>query len=303
MFQRAASAAFFIFRTIPICFVHHGDAGWSSPVARQAHNLKVVGSNPTPATNKRPGLVPGFLLSDKPNMPFILLSPSPREYETFMSNLPENPTLDELRIALAPLVARNAAFDGWRPAAVELAATRLGVDAGEAQLAFADGALAMIDAWFASVDAAMLGKCPPDALNAMKIRERITALIQARLDILAPDRESLRRALAILAMPQNAAQAAKLSWRSADAIWRAAGDTATDYNHYTKRSILAAIYAATIMVFLNDESEDLADTRAFLARRIDGIMRFEKAKSAMLARRENRPSLTRFLGRLRYPAY
>jgi hypothetical protein len=26
------------------------DAGWSSPVARQAHNLKVVGSNPTPAT-------------------------------------------------------------------------------------------------------------------------------------------------------------------------------------------------------------------------------------------------------------
>ena len=27
------------------------DAGWSSPVARQAHNLKVVGSNPTPATS------------------------------------------------------------------------------------------------------------------------------------------------------------------------------------------------------------------------------------------------------------
>ena len=42
-----------------------GDAGWSSPVARQAHNLKVVGSNPTPATNvtERPRFGGGFLSS------------------------------------------------------------------------------------------------------------------------------------------------------------------------------------------------------------------------------------------------
>ena len=85
-------------------------------------------------------------------------------------------------------------------------------------------------------------------------------------------------------------------------MWRAAGDTATDYNHYTKRGMLAGVYAATMTVFLDDSSEGQADTRAFLARRIEGIMRFEKAKAGFIARASHRPSLSRFIGRLRYPA-
>lgn len=212
-----------------------------------------------------------------------------------------NATLDEIRDALIHEVAANAAFDGWNDRAVAAAAASRGVDADVAMLAYPGGAVDMIDAWFASVDRAMTNDWSAERLSALKIRARITALVEARLATLAPDRESLRRALAILAMPQNLPTAAKLGWRSADAMWRAAGDTATDYNHYTKRSILGAVYAATITVFVNDESEDYADTRAFLARRIDGIMRFEKAKAGFLARTANRPSLSRFIGRLRYP--
>jgi ubiquinone biosynthesis protein COQ9 len=175
------------------------------------------------------------------------------------------------------------------------------VDRGIARLAFPKGATDMIDAWFASVDASMIARFTPEQLAAMKIRERITALVEARLSIVASHREALRRAVAILAMPQNIAHGARLGWRSADTMWRAAGDTATDYNHYTKRGILAGVYAATITVFLNDESEGRADTRAFLGRRIEGIMRFEKAKAKWLGG-EHRLSLSRFIGRLRYPA-
>ena len=215
--------------------------------------------------------------------------------------LPADPTLDEIRAHLAPVIAANAAFDGWTEAAVISAAETAGVDPDVAKLAFPDGAVAMVDAWFANIDAAMLAKLG-DRLPAMKVREKITALVEARLDLLAADRESLRRALAILAMPQNAATAAKLGWRAADVMWRAAGDTATDYNHYTKRAMLGAVYGATIAVFLDDDSAGQADTRAFLARRIEGIMRFEKAKASWLRRREHRPSLSRFIGRLRYPA-
>jgi ubiquinone biosynthesis protein COQ9 len=219
-----------------------------------------------------------------------------------MAELSPDLTLDELRLALAPAIAANAAFDGWSDAARDMAAESLGVDRDVARLAFAGGALAMIDAWFASIDAAMVEPLPADRLAAMKIRERITALVEARLAIVAPNREALRRALAILAMPTNVARAAALGWRTADRIWRAAGDTATDYNHYTKRMTLGAVYAATVTVFLDDESEGWADTRAFLARRIDGIMAFEKAKAGFLHRTQNRPSLSRFIGRLRYPA-
>lgn len=211
-------------------------------------------------------------------------------------------TLDEIRVLLAPAIAENAAFDGWGPAARDMAAEMNGVDRDVAALAFPGGAVDMIDAWFASVDAAMIAALPAEQLAAMKIRQRITALVEARLAATAPHREALRRALAILAMPQNIATAARLGWRSVDAMWRAAGDTATDYNHYTKRALLFAVYGATVTVFLDDESEDHADTRAFLARRIDGIMRFEKAKASMTRRAQHRPSLSRFVGRLRYPA-
>lgn len=219
-----------------------------------------------------------------------------------MIDIPNDPTLDELRNALAPLVARNAAFDGWRAAAVANAAAQAQVDPAIAQLAFGDGPVAMIDAWFASIDAEMTARLPAETLAAVKIRERIAALVEARLDILAPDRESLRRALNILAMPQNLPRSVKLGWRAADAMWRLAGDVATDYNHYSKRTILGGVYAATLLAFIDDESEGQMETRAFLARRIDGIMRFEKAKAGLIPDKDRRLSLSRFIGRLRYPA-
>lgn len=212
-------------------------------------------------------------------------------------------TLDELRPIIARILPRHAAFDGWGDKAVDAAACELGLDPAVARFAFGGDRVAMIDAWFASVDDDMLARVTPEMLAKMKIRERITALIEARLSILTPDREALRRATAILAFPANAPKAARLGWRAADAMWRAAGDTATDYNHYTKRTILGTVYAATLSVFLNDESDDLSDTRAFLSRRIDGIMRFEKAKAKWTAPSDKKFSLTRLASRLRYPAH
>ena len=117
----------------------------------------------------------------------------------------------------------------------------------------------MIDAWFDWIDKAMLAAFPPERIAAMKIRERIRDLLLFRFETVAPHREALRRALAILAMPQNAPAGAGLAWRSADRIWRLAGDTATDFNHYSKRAILIGVYGSTTLVFLDDDSEGLAD--------------------------------------------
>jgi len=218
-----------------------------------------------------------------------------------MPALPQDPTLDEIREGLAAGIAANAAFDGWGDAARDAAADAAGVDRDVAKVTFPGGAVDMIAAWFEAIDRAMLEKLPAETLATMKIRAKITALVEARLEAIGPNREAMRRALAILAMPQNLVRAAKLGWHAADLMWRAAGDTATDYNHYTKRTILAGVYAATVTVFLDDESEGHTDTRAFLGRRIEGIMQFEKTKAGFLARTEHKPSLSRFIGRLRYP--
>ena len=210
-------------------------------------------------------------------------------------------TLDELRLELAPAIADAAVFDGWSDAAVDSAALAKHADPAVARLAFPGGAMDMICAWIESVDREMDEAFTIEAMAALKVRERIRALVQFRLDAIAGREEALKRALAIMAMPQNLARSLKTGWNSADRMWRLAGDTATDYNHYTKRAILSGIYAATLAVFADDTSADKAETRAFLDRRIDGVMKFEKAKAQMLQPRD-RFSMTRFLGRLRYPA-
>ena len=215
-------------------------------------------------------------------------------------------TLDELRIALAPAIADAAVFDGWTPLAVSNAAQSEGVDPEVAKFAFkGEGpslAMVQISAWIAAIDRSMAEALPPEALATLKIRERIRRLVQFRLDAVAGQQEALRRALAIMAMPQNAAQALKLGWSSTDAMWRLAGDTATDYNHYTKRMTLGALYASTLAVFAQDQSEGFADTRAFLERRIENVMQFEKVKAQFLRPDAERFSPARLLGRLRYPA-
>lgn len=214
---------------------------------------------------------------------------------------PLDMNLDELRAALAPRLPAHAAFDGWGEAALAMAAEELGLPAGRARLAFPGGAAQMVDAWFDWIDKAMLDAFPPGRIAAMKVRERIRDLLLFRFETLAPHREALRRGLSILALPQNAPAGAVLAWRSADRIWRLAGDEAADFNHYSKRLILIGVYGSTSLVFLDDESEDMAETRAFLDRRIDGVMRFEKAKARWKGGAP-RFSVSRFLGRLRYPA-
>lgn len=210
-------------------------------------------------------------------------------------------TLDELRLALAPEIALAAMFDGWSDAALESAAESLGVEPAVARLAFKDGPMDMVQGWVAAIDARMEAHFADGRLDTMKIREKIRALVWFRLEAVAGLEESLRRALAIQAMPLNAPKALKLGWSSADKMWRLAGDTATDYNHYTKRAILAGIYAATLAVWVDDESGDKADTAAFLDRRIEGVMKFEKAKAQLLGGDREHFDVARFLGRLRYP--
>ncbi len=209
--------------------------------------------------------------------------------------------LERIRRQLALAVGENAVFDGWTPTAVEAAALSAGVEPVQARLALPKDAVGLIDVYGQAVDRALEEAFPPERVTVMKIRARIRELLWTRLQVQAPAREAIRRALAILAMPQNLASAARFSWRTADVIWRIAGDTATDYNHYTKRLTLSAVYGSTLLHWLNDESEGFAETAAFLDRRIDEVMRFEKWKADWRAGSDRRPSLSRFVARLRYP--
>jgi ubiquinone biosynthesis protein COQ9 len=209
--------------------------------------------------------------------------------------------LEQLRRRLALAVGENAVFDGWSRKAVDSAAGQLGIDPVQARLAMPKTQSGMIDLYIQEVDRALEAWFTPKRLANMKIREKIRALVWKRLEIMGPAREAVRRGLAILAMPQNIPLALRISWRTADLMWRIAGDTSTDFNHYTKRMTLGAVYASTLLAWLDDRSEGWKDTAGFLDRRIDDVMRFEKLKAEWRGTSDRRISPSRFFGRLRYP--
>jgi ubiquinone biosynthesis protein COQ9 len=214
---------------------------------------------------------------------------------------PLDMTLDELRPLLVDAMLPHVAFDGWSATALAAAAADIGVPADRARLVFPGGDAEMIAAYIEKADRDMTAELDRRGVRAMKIRERIATAIRVRLAQAEPHKEAVRRALAILAKPQNAAMSARTLWSTADAMWRAAGDTATDINHYTKRMSLGGVYGATLLYWLQDGSAGAADTLAFLDRRIDNVMQIEKAKVRVRESLRDRPRLSRLLGRLRYP--
>ena len=209
--------------------------------------------------------------------------------------------LEALKLRLALKVGEHAVFDGWTKKAVDSAADELGIDRAQARLAFPKDAPHMIEAWIEGVDAAMQAHFTPEVVEKMRVSQRIRAMIWFRLETSGPAREAVRSALSILSMPQNVPLALRTGWRSADLMWRLAGDTATDYNHYSKRLILSGVYTATLLAWVDDQTEGWTDTAAFLDRRLAGVGRFEKWKAEWRGNAIRRPSLARFLGRLRYP--
>jgi ubiquinone biosynthesis protein COQ9 len=189
-----------------------------------------------------------------------------------------------------------AASLGWNPALVAGAARAIEVSPGEAQLLLPNGPrdlAALLSRRHDKIAMQTLSALDPATL---KIRQRITQGAQARLDAAADDLEATKRWAAFLALPSNAALGLRLAWDSADTLWRWAGDTATDENHYSKRAILAGILIATLTVRLSAGPEAAS---AQLAARIENVMAFEKWKATRKPTTFGR-DLAERLGQLRY---
>lgn len=186
---------------------------------------------------------------------------------------------DSLRDRVLDAVLFNVAFDGWGATAVRTAVRDGAVSADEAAVAFPGGAPEMIEFHSLRADRRMVEELGQRGVASLKMRERITAAIRVRLEQNALHREAVRRALATLALPLHAPLAARLLYRTVDAMWYAVGDRSTDFSFYTKRASLAAVYSATVLYWLNDRSEGTSATWSFLDRRIEDVMRIERLKA------------------------
>ena len=185
----------------------------------------------------------------------------------------------QLREAVLAAVLPNAAFDGFTDTVLQKAAKEAGVAKAELARLFENGPLSLVEFYSTHTDAQMEKRLAGMDLKSLKIRERIATAVKTRLAILKPHKEAARRAAALLSLPMYAALGAKLLYHTVDCMWRATGDTSTDFNFYTKRGILAGVYGSTAVRWFNDTSEDEKPTLEFLAARIDNVMQFEKFKA------------------------
>jgi ubiquinone biosynthesis protein COQ9 len=192
-----------------------------------------------------------------------------------------SPFAEKERAALIEAILPNVALDGWSRAALRAAARRIGRPAGEALALFPNGAADLVAGFSRWADQRMLDRIEGTALDGLRVSERIALAIGIRLEIVAPWREPVRAAVAVLALPMHAPLGMRLVYETVDAMWYAVGDSATDFSFYTKRVSLAAIWAATVLYWLEDRSEDFVDTRGFVARRLSDLARIGRARRGL----------------------
>ncbi len=188
---------------------------------------------------------------------------------------------EKQRHAILDEVLKQAAFDGLNDRALSRAAKKVAGDSRYGRIAFPRGISDLVEYFAEQVNEEMQNRLAAIPLKEKKIRERIALAVETRLAILTPYREGVRRLLSYYMVPQHKFQAARHVWKAADLMWYAAGDTSTDYNYYTKRGLLAGVYSSTLLFWISDESPDGEETKKFLARRIDNVMKIEKIKSSV----------------------
>ncbi len=191
---------------------------------------------------------------------------------------------DKQRDEILVATLAHVPFDGWSRSAIRRGGADAGVDEETALRALPNAAGDLVACYSEYADRMMLAELARRDLSAMGMTERIATAVRVRLEHAAPHREAVRRSLAVLALPHNAPLGARCLYRTVDAIWREAGDTSTDWNFYSKRGLLAGVYGTTLLYWLNDGSEDFADTWSFLDRRLRDTADFSKATGKLMER-------------------
>jgi ubiquinone biosynthesis protein COQ9 len=186
--------------------------------------------------------------------------------------MPMDSEYQEAREKILFATLPNVAFDGWVERTLKMGAESAGYAPDMALRVFPDGARDAIRFWSDFDDRWMLDQMGKADLAALPFRQQLAKAIRLRIDVNAPYREAVRRTMSYMALPQNYATATRSTFDAVSAIWYAVGDTSTDLNFYTKRLTLTPIYVATVLYWIDDTSEDSAETWTFLDRRIEESM-------------------------------
>jgi len=206
----------------------------------------------------------------------------------------------EVRVDILQAMLPIVVFDGWNQKSLRASIKSINLPEGSEELYFPEGALEVIRFWHDQMNEFVKSNLESLNKSEMKIREQVTAGVLSALESIGSNEEAMRRAIIRLSLPDAAVQGPTYLWSLADSIWRAIGDRSTDYNYYTKRTILAGVLGSTVTVWISDSDQNKVKTKLFLDARISNVMSFEKSKFKIVEKINNIPNFAEILGRLRY---
>ena len=185
----------------------------------------------------------------------------------------------EIRKSILIQSLTHIPFDGWTEKSLLAAAAELDIEAPVALNAFPGGGLEMIALHNEIADRWMEEGYYQITEKPHRLTERVALLTRLRLQPWGNYREAIKSGLGLLAMPSHATLGARLLYETIDRIWRILDDKSVDFNFYTKRATLAAIYSATLLYWLEDKSSNHHDTWLFLERRLAMLGQIPKWKA------------------------
>lgn len=204
------------------------------------------------------------------------------------------------RDSIVSAFMNDAVFDGLSVKTLHNSFVHCHIPPEQSVLLFPDGVVDVL-AWHSlRADEILTHFAQHSDLKSLSIRKRIETLLMHRFEVMANEREAIRKGLHYLSLPHHVKASTTLLFRTVDTIWRIAGDTSTDMNYYTKRMILSGIYTATLPIWLSDKTPDLEHTRTFLQKRLNDALKLGKLPSVFPKIENTILSVSGWLGNLKY---
>ncbi len=205
-----------------------------------------------------------------------------------MDKINHNNEIYQEKLKLLDIFLKNASFNGWNNQTLEKSAQQCGFNKGYLSLLFPNQIKDLTSFFYNKKNDELISLYKEKSnLITAKTTERIIYLIELKFSLYNPIREAIRSLFSYNILPQNLFSAQKALWNICDLIWFLANDKSTDFNYYTKRGLLAYVYSTTMLFWLDDTSPNFEQTKLFIRKQINKVLKVGKTKSEIVERTKN----------------
>ena len=161
--------------------------------------------------------------------------------------------------------------------AVAMAGEELGEPAGSVRLIVSNNIDNVLKNLYLYFENLLKNSIEEEDLSALRTHEKIRKIIELHFISIEPHKKALRSILHRGSLLSSPITFTNMLYQTVSHMWYAAGDQSTDYNFYTKRLILSAVYTPTLFYWL--EGNNLEETMKYCDKKLSQVSKVPKLKN------------------------